>query len=80
MTVPSNWMPNATIARVILHWTAGAHKATEFDRKHYHLLIEDDGKLIRGIPTIDLNSLPRAKTGYAAVSYTHLTLPTKRIV
>ncbi|MER9851227.1 N-acetylmuramoyl-L-alanine amidase [Mesorhizobium sp. M0106] len=66
MTIPSGWLPNATIQRVILHWTAGGHKATDFDRQHYHLLIEDDGKLIRGLPSIDLNSLPKAKAGYAA--------------
>ena len=66
MTVPANWMPDATIARLILHWTAGSHRATEFDREHYHFLVEYDGKLIRGKPTVDLNSLPRAKAGYAA--------------
>ncbi|MER8990435.1 peptidoglycan recognition family protein [Mesorhizobium sp. M0678] len=65
MIIPSGWLPNATIQRVILHWTAGSHKATDFDREHYHLLIEGDGKLIRGIPSIDLNSLPKAKAGYA---------------
>lgn len=59
-------MPDARIARVILHWTAGAHKASDFDRKHYHILIENDGKLIRGKPSIALNSLPKAKAGYAA--------------
>lgn len=66
MTIPSEWMPSAAMQRVILHWTAGAHKATEFDRKHYHILIEADGKVVRGIPTIDLNTFPRARPGYAA--------------
>lgn len=63
--VPAEWMPNAKMERIILHWTAGAHKATEFDRGHYHILIEGDGKLIRGIPSIKLNEAP-AKKGYAA--------------
>lgn len=63
--VPAEWMPDAKMERIILHWTAGAHKATEFDRGHYHILIEDDGKLIRGIPSIKLNEAP-AKKGYAA--------------
>lgn len=66
MTIPSTWLPTASIQRVILHWTAGAHKATDFDRLHYHLLIEGDGALVRGIPSIALNSLPKAKAGYAA--------------
>ncbi|ATB06514.1 N-acetylmuramoyl-L-alanine amidase [Sinorhizobium meliloti] len=63
--VPSDWMPAAKMERIICHWTAGAHKASEFDRGHYHILIEDDGKLIRGIPSIKLNEAP-AQKGYAA--------------
>jgi hypothetical protein len=66
MLIPHLWMPAAKIDRIILHWTAGSHKATDFDRKHYHVLIEGDGKVVRGFPTIDLNGLPKAKTGYAA--------------
>lgn len=63
--VPPEWMPAAKMQRIILHWTAGTHRASEFDRSHYHILIESDGKLVRGIPTIDLNQSP-AKKGYAA--------------
>ena len=63
--VPPDWMPAAKMERIICHWTAGAHKATEFDRQHYHILIEADGKLVRGIPSIKLNEHPLAK-GYAA--------------
>ncbi|WP_042779428.1 peptidoglycan recognition protein family protein [Sinorhizobium fredii] len=63
--VPAEWMPAAKMERIILHWTAGAHKAGEFDRSHYHILIEEEGKLIRGIPSIKLNEAP-AKKGYAA--------------
>lgn len=65
MIVPDDWMPKAKMSRVIVHWTAGAHKATDFDRQHYHILIEGDGKLVRGIPSIKLNEVP-AKKGYAA--------------
>lgn len=64
--IPAMWMPNAKISRIVVHWTAGANKASAIDREHYHIIIEDDGKLIRGIPSIDLNSEPRAKAGYAA--------------
>jgi len=60
------WMPSARVSRVIAHWTAGTHNASANDRAHYHLLIEADGTLVRGIPTIDLNSEPSAKKGYAA--------------
>lgn len=63
--VPAGWMPAAKMSRVIVHWTAGTNKASDFDRKHYHILIEGDGKLVRGIPSIKLNEAP-AKAGYAA--------------
>lgn len=63
--VPADWMPAAKMERIVCHWTAGAHKASDFDRSHYHILIEDDGKLVRGIPSIKLNEAP-AKKGYAA--------------
>lgn len=64
--VPADWMPAAGIDRIIVHWTAGNSKASPDDRKHYHILIEDDGKLVRGIPSIALNDRTGAKTGYAA--------------
>lgn len=66
LTIPADWMPDANMSRIIFHWTAGQNKASADDRKHYHLLIEGDGKLIRGGPSIALNSEPKAKTGYAA--------------
>lgn len=64
--IPADWTPKATMSRVILHWTAGSHKATDFDREHYHVLIEGDSKVVRGFPSIALNSEPKAKKGYAA--------------
>lgn len=66
MIIPADWMPSAAVQRVILHWTAGGHRATEFDRKHYHILIEADGRSVRGVPSIALNTMPKAKAGYAA--------------
>jgi N-acetyl-anhydromuramyl-L-alanine amidase AmpD len=63
--IPEDWKPAAKMQRIICHWTAGAHKASDFDRGHYHILIEADGKLIRGIPTIDANQAPVGKN-YAA--------------
>jgi hypothetical protein len=65
VTIPSSWMPKVAMARIIVHWTAGGHKATTFDKSHYHILIEGDGTVIRGTPTIDLNQNP-ARKGYAA--------------
>lgn len=65
-TVPASWMPKADIDRVIVHWTAGQHRASESDRSHYHVLVEFDGHLVRGIPTIDKNDASGIRTGYAA--------------
>lgn len=64
--VPADWMPAAQINRIIVHWTAGGHKASGLDRSHYHLLIDGAGELIRGVPTISLNDARGVKTGYAA--------------
>lgn len=55
-TVPASWMPQCTMKRIIVHWTAGTHDASENDRAHYHVLIEADGKLVRGIPPISGNA------------------------
>jgi hypothetical protein len=63
--IPAAWLPKAKMVRIIVHWTAGGHKATATDRKHYHLLREGDGKLVRGIPSIAANQAP-LKKGYAA--------------
>lgn len=46
--IPKSWLPVCSMKRIILHWTAGGYEATELDKEHYHILIEGDGKLIRG--------------------------------
>ncbi|MER8949146.1 N-acetylmuramoyl-L-alanine amidase [Mesorhizobium sp. M0959] len=51
--------------RVICHWTAGSHSAGDTDRDAYHILVEGNGRLVRGRPSIALNS-GRVKPGYAA--------------
>lgn len=63
--VPAAWMPPCAMSRIVVHWTAGAHEASDFDRQHYHLLVEGDGRLVRGIPAIDRNAAP-IRPGYAA--------------
>lgn len=35
-------------SRIILHWSAGAHKASEIDREHYHFIVEGDGRVVKG--------------------------------
>lgn len=34
--------------RIILHWSAGSHKASALDKKHYHFIIEGDGNVVEG--------------------------------
>ena len=46
------WMPDAKAKRVICHWTGGGPKASELDREHYHVLVQPDLKLIRGVHSI----------------------------
>lgn len=53
--VPADWMPDCKMTRIILHWTAGSHKASDNDKDHYHILVEADGKLVRGKKTIKDN-------------------------
>ena len=53
-----NRMPACEMARVVLHWTAGAHKASALDREHYHVLVEGDGTVVYGNHPIDANAKP----------------------
>ncbi|MCT8970569.1 amidase [Microbaculum marinisediminis] len=63
--IPAHWMPRARMERVIVHWTAGGHRASEFDREHYHVLVEGDGHLVRGARSIEDNARP-IRGAYAA--------------
>ncbi len=46
--VPAAWMPDCDMTYITLHWTAGAYVASDHDKECYHIIIESDGKLIRG--------------------------------
>lgn len=64
--LPLLWMPAVRMDRIILHWTAGAHKANATDRRHYHFIVEADGKIERGNRSIADNVAPLVKDRYAA--------------
>ncbi|MEM1200711.1 MAG: N-acetylmuramoyl-L-alanine amidase, partial [Pseudomonadota bacterium] len=64
-TLPDTWKPPANMKRIILHWTAGGHKASGLDRHHYHILVEGDGNLVLGKFSIQANENP-VRGGYAA--------------
>ncbi len=36
------------LKRIIMHWTAGPHSATDLDREHYHFIVEGDGNVVHG--------------------------------
>lgn len=55
MTVPVKWTPACRMKGIVVHWSAGAHKASANDKQHYHILIEGDGNLILGDHSIDDN-------------------------
>lgn len=44
--------------RIVLHWTAGSHRASATDRKHYHFTVQGDGSVVAGIhaPEANLNT------------------------
>lgn len=69
-TIPATWMPDADMRRIHIHWTAGRHKANATDRGAYHVLIEGDGKPVRGEPTISANDPARRRPGEKAASHT----------
>lgn len=56
--IPSDWLPQCRMDRVICHWTAGTHIPNAVDRQHYHILIAGDGTLVRGLASIKDNSHP----------------------
>lgn len=66
--IPATWLPDARIERIHIHWTAGGHVATDFDKKHYHVLWNFDGYPVKGVPSIAANGkgANRQKTGAPA--------------
>jgi len=63
--VPADWMAWCRMERIIVHWSAGGHKASALDRKHYHIVIGGDGELVRGDKPIPAN-VSSADGDYAA--------------
>ncbi len=59
------WLPDAAMERVITHWTVGRYTASDFEREHYHFLIEGDGKVVRGERSI-LDNVKTTDGVYAA--------------
>jgi hypothetical protein len=69
-TIPAAWMPDADMRRIHVHWTAGRHQANATDRGAYHILIEGDGKVLRGEPTIRGNDPARRQPADKRANHT----------
>lgn len=54
--IPTAWLSNVEMKRVICHWTAGSYAASENDLDHYHIIIDGEGALHRGTHTIADNT------------------------
>lgn len=54
--IPDDWMPDVSMKRIHLHWTVGKYKANSTDLKSYHILIEGDGRPVRGHGSIANNA------------------------
>lgn len=67
-SLPADWMPTASMKRVILHWTAGSYIASSLDKEHYHFLVEGSLEVIRGKHPVTANVSVSGKSAdhYAA--------------
>ena len=66
MTVlPAEWLPKVKMNRVILHWSAGAWKASALDKEHYHFIVENTGNVVKGDHSI-ADNVNTADDDYAA--------------
>lgn len=64
--VPSDWMPDCAMLRVIVHWTAGSYTVSSTDKDNYHIIVDGGGKLWRGDYSIKANVSTSDADGYAA--------------
>jgi N-acetyl-anhydromuramyl-L-alanine amidase AmpD len=50
--------------RIIIHWTAGTHKPSLTDKKHYHYIVGGDGAVVEGNLPVSANE--STSNAYAA--------------
>lgn len=63
--LPLEWLQPMKMSRIIARWSAGAYRASELDKEHYHLNIEGSGNVVRGDHTI-ADNVNTADDDYAA--------------
>lgn len=66
--IPLEWLSEVkpgSIRGIVCHWTAGLHYPSQFDKQHYHFLIDKDGRVHRGTKPVSFNAHP-IRGDYAA--------------
>lgn len=66
--IPIEWLSPVkpgSIRGIVCHWTAGLHYPSQFDKQHYHFLIDKDGRVHRGTKPVSFNAYP-IRGDYAA--------------
>ena len=43
-----DWLQRVKMTRIILHWSAGAWKASDLDSEQYHFIVENAVNVVRG--------------------------------
>lgn len=66
IVIPALTQLPAAPKRIILHWTGGGPHASEFEREHYHYLVEQSGNIVAGVPVAANMRKVGAKHPYAA--------------
>jgi hypothetical protein len=63
--LPLEWLQPVKMSRIIAHWSAGAYRASDLDKDHYHFIVEGSGNVVRGDHTI-ADNVSTADDDYAA--------------
>jgi hypothetical protein len=59
------------IDRLVMHWTAGNGKSSAFDRLHYHIVIDTDGTILKGTPSVPANARPMPTSAMFGLRASH---------
>lgn len=47
------------LVRIVWHWTAGSHRASDVDRRAYHFIVQGDGTVVNGNHAPEANIRPQ---------------------
>ena len=50
------WFSDCKMERIIVHWTAGTYAISTNDKRHYHFLVDKDGKGWKGLNPVSGNA------------------------